>query len=131
MQWAWEANTSAQVRSQGPESMIFSEFLLSVSNQINDNNDILEIIEYKKTRKEEEPKKKMNTSGALNIGGMSDFNPDANVRLTRSGEAEKRAETEKKKKKGCCGWYWVLFVYILLSLLLVWSCKHQKYYLIL
>jgi hypothetical protein len=25
----------------------------------------------------------------------------------------------------------VLFVYILLSLLLVWSCKHQKYYLIL
>lgn len=54
----------------------------------------------------------MNTRGALNIGGMSDFNPDANVRLTRTGEAEKRAETEKKKKKGaavdvrCC-----LFIY--------------------
>jgi len=41
------------------------------------------IIEYKKTKKDEEPKKRMNARGALNISGMTDFNPDANVRLTR------------------------------------------------
>ena len=41
------------------------------------------IIEYKKTNKDEAPKKRMNARGALNISGMTDFNPDANVRLTR------------------------------------------------
>lgn len=41
------------------------------------------IIEHKKNRKDEEPKKRMNARGALNISGMTDFNPDANVRLTR------------------------------------------------
>lgn len=49
------------------------------------------IIEHKKSKKEEEPKRKMNTRGALNIGGMSDFNPDANVnvRLSSAGHAQK------------------------------------------
>ena len=61
------------------------------------------IMEHKKTKKDEEPKRKMNTRGALNIGGMSDFNPDANVRLSRTGDALKSADVEKKKKRGCCG----------------------------
>lgn len=60
----------------------------------------LGIIEYKKTRKEEEPKRKMNTRGALNIGGMTDFNPDANVKLSRVGDQE--VSKKKKGKKGCC-----------------------------
>jgi hypothetical protein len=50
------------------------------------------IIEHKKNRKEEEPKRKMNTRGALNIGGMTDFNPDANVRLSRQSDAKVTAE---------------------------------------
>jgi len=48
----------------------------------------------------------MNTRGALNIGGMTDFNPDANVRLSRVGDAQKQQAVEKKKKDkkgGCCG----------------------------
>ena len=62
------------------------------------------IIEHKKNKKDEEPKKKMNTRGALNIGGMSDFNPDANVRLTRESQAEvdKTGKGGKKRSGGCC-----------------------------
>ncbi len=44
----------------------------------------------------------MNTRGALNIGGMTDFNPDANVRLSRTGDADKTASKKKKEKKGGC-----------------------------
>lgn len=36
--------------------------------------------------------------GALNVGGMTEFNPDANVRLSRKTEAS----NTKEKKKGCC-----------------------------
>jgi hypothetical protein len=46
------------------------------------------IIEHKKSAKEEAPKKKMNTRGMLNVGGMTDFNPDANVRLSRKSDAQ-------------------------------------------
>jgi hypothetical protein len=63
------------------------------------------IIEYKKNQKDAAPKMKQNTRGRLNIGGMTDFNPDANVRLSRAGDAKQVAAIEKKKqeKKGCCG----------------------------
>ena len=60
------------------------------------------IIEHKKNKKDEEPKKKMNTRGALNIGGMSDFNPDANVRLTRESVAQADPDKKKKRNGGCC-----------------------------
>lgn len=46
------------------------------------------IIEYKKNKKEAQPQMKVNTRGRLNIGGMTDFNPDANVRLSRAGDAK-------------------------------------------
>jgi GTPase SAR1 family protein len=46
------------------------------------------IIEHKKSAKDEAPKKKMNTRGMLNVGGMTDFNPDANVRLSRKSDAQ-------------------------------------------
>lgn len=59
-------------------------------------------MEHKKTTKEETPRKKMNTRGMLNVGGMTDFNPDANVRLTRQSEAG-ASQVQQKKKKGCCG----------------------------
>ena len=37
------------------------------------------IIEYQRTKKQDEPKKRMNMRGALNVGGgLTDFNPDAN-----------------------------------------------------
>ena len=63
-----------------------------------------EIIDHKKNKKEEEPKKRQNKRGGLNIDGLTDFNPDANVRLSRAGEATTQAAKEKKKKdkKGCC-----------------------------
>lgn len=60
-------------------------------------------MEHKKTTKEETPRKKMNTRGMLNVGGMTDFNPDANVRLTRQSEADRVSGIQQKKKKGCCG----------------------------
>jgi hypothetical protein len=53
------------------------------------------IIECKKNKKVEEPKMRKNMRGALNVGGMSDFEPDANlgggsgtggVRLTRADD---------------------------------------------
>ncbi len=31
---------------------------------------------------------KVNTRGRLNIGGLTDFNPDARVRLSRAGDAK-------------------------------------------
>ena len=37
------------------------------------------IIECKKNKKVEEPKMKKNMRGALNVGGISDFEPDANL----------------------------------------------------
>ncbi len=61
------------------------------------------IIEHQRTKKQEEPKKRMNMRGALNVGaGLSDFNPDANfgsnnptggMKLTRNTVA---AEEEAK-----------------------------------
>ena len=51
------------------------------------------VIEHQSTKKKDEPKKRTNMRGALNVGGgLSDFNPDANfansngsggMRLTR------------------------------------------------
>lgn len=38
----------------------------------------------------------MNTRGALNIGGMTDFNPDANVKLTRATEGQRKEEAKQK-----------------------------------
>lgn len=43
-------------------------------------------MDHKKNKKDEEPKKRMNMRGALNVGGMNDFNPDANVRLSRQDD---------------------------------------------
>jgi len=45
----------------------------------------------------------MNTRGMLNVGGMTDFNPDANVKLSRQSDAQRASTTQQKKKKGCCG----------------------------
>lgn len=85
MRWMWAASISVQVRRQVQVSSKYSEFLPRVRliSQFNIIAILLGIIEYKKNKKEEEPKRKMNTRGALNIGGMTDFNPDANVRLSR------------------------------------------------
>lgn len=48
------------------------------------------IIEYKKTKKDDEPKKRVNMRGALNVGGMTEFNPVANVRLSRADDAQRQ-----------------------------------------
>ncbi len=48
--------------------------------------------------KEDVPKRKVNTRGVLKVDGYTDFNPDINVRLSKS-----RASTRKdKKEKKCC-----------------------------
>ena len=48
------------------------------------------IIEYQRTKKQDEPKKRMNMRGALNVGGgLTDFNPDANFGGAPSGTTVK------------------------------------------
>ena len=44
------------------------------------------VIEHQSTKKKEEPKKRTNMRGALNVGGgLSDFNPDANFAPSNGG----------------------------------------------
>lgn len=51
------------------------------------------------------PKKKMNTRGVLKVDGMSDFNPEANLQVTRSTHSAslKNQKDQTKKSGGCCG----------------------------
>jgi hypothetical protein len=67
------------------------------------------VIEHQSTKKKEEPKKRTNMRGALNVGGgLTDFNPDANfgsgggMKLTRTTVAMEEEAKKKKSKGGCC-----------------------------
>ena len=43
----------------------------------------VEIVEYQATKKEEAPKKKVNTRVVLKVDGYTEFNPEMNVQLTK------------------------------------------------
>ena len=47
-------------------------------------------------------KRRVNQRGAIKVEGMQEFNPDANVRLTRKSEFDAKKKTEDTKKKGGC-----------------------------
>ena len=47
----------------------------------------IEILEYQKRVKEEVPKRKVNTRGVLKVDGYTEFNPNLNVKLTKSKAA--------------------------------------------
>ncbi len=57
------------------------------------------IVEHQKNKKEEAPKKKVNTRGVLKVDGYTDFNPEMNVRIT----SKRLSVKEKKERSGCCG----------------------------
>ena len=44
---------------------------------------ILEVLEFKAKTLEEKPKKVAKSRGVLKVDGLTDFNPDANIVVTR------------------------------------------------
>ncbi len=59
------------------------------------------MIDFQNSRKDDQPKKKMNTRGVLKVDGYTEFNPDANIQVTRRTQSVKDSKT--KEKSGCCG----------------------------
>ena len=53
---------------------------------------LIEVIEFQNSRKDDAPKKKMNTRGVLKVDGYSDFNPEANIQVTRKSASVKNAK---------------------------------------
>lgn len=49
----------------------------------------IEIADYQKNKKEEAPKKKVNTRGVLKVDGYTDFNPEMNVRISTNRQSVK------------------------------------------
>lgn len=43
----------------------------------------------------------MNTRGVLKVDGYTEFNPDANIQVTRRNSSVKNIK--EKEKSGCCG----------------------------
>ena len=78
MRRVWAASISAQVLSQIRESRRY--LLHSLRVRIADwLNYFIGIVDYKKNKKEEAPKKRVNQRGVLKVDGYSDFNPEVNV----------------------------------------------------
>ena len=44
----------------------------------------------------------MNTRGVLKVDGYTEFNPEANIQVTRRTASVKNPKDEKQKS-GCCG----------------------------
>ncbi|CDW81410.1 UNKNOWN [Stylonychia lemnae] len=59
------------------------------------------IISAQSNKKEEAPKKKMNTRGVLKVNGYADFDPQMNVQL-QSNRTSTKAKKKDKDGKKCC-----------------------------
>lgn len=57
-------------------SDIFMTLATSKDQGVNLN---IEIVEFQNSRKDDAPKKKMNTRGVLKVDGYTEFNPEANI----------------------------------------------------
>ncbi len=56
------------------------------------------MLEFQAKTKEERPKKVVKSRGVLKVDGLTEFNPDANLVVTRKSQAP---PTNKKDKEGC------------------------------
>ena len=60
------------------------------------------ILEFHEKKASSQPKKVANKRGALTVDGYTDFNPDANIAITRGTESQAVRRKSEKKKGGCC-----------------------------